>query len=224
MASKARLKFDQSLGDIEQLVDFYNALETLSEADGEPIPTGADVLFRSALVLLVSHWEVYVEDICSEALEHMVAHATSASDLPKEIKQHVATDLKKAPNEIEVWKIADDGWRDYLKSRLVPMQETRNRSFNTPKAQPTAEFFERGLGLADVTTAWNFGKLSPAEARKKLDLLIEARGQIAHRGQITPKIDKDKVIDYTKFIRDVASKTGGRINAHVKKITKKGLW
>ena len=86
MPSNARKKFDENMADVDHLIDLYGAMEALSEADGEPISEGIDVLFRSAVVLMVSHWEAYVEDICSEALTHLVDHLPSAESLPKELK------------------------------------------------------------------------------------------------------------------------------------------
>lgn len=224
MPSKSRVKFDENLGDIDHLLDFHDALETLSEADGEPVPPGADVLFRAAVVLLVSHWEAYVEDITGETLTHIVTCAKDASVLSNDIKRQVASELKKAPNDLELWKVADGGWRDYLKNRLVSMQEARNRSFNTPKSVPTAEFIEKAIGLKDVTKGWTFGGLTSVDVCKKLNSLIEVRGQIAHRGKISAKIDKKWVQEHVTFVRNVAGKTGGKINSHVKLVAGSGLW
>lgn len=224
MASEARIKLQKSLEDIAHLLDLYAAAELLYEGENDTVPPGMDVLFRSAVVLLVSHWEAYIEDICSEALEHIVTHALDAESLPLEIKQTVATEIKKAPNEIEVWKLADAGWRDYLKKRLEPLQESRNRSFNTPKAHSTVEFVAKTIGLKDISEAWKIEGLDTQAICQKLDKLIEVRGQIAHRGKVTSKIDKAWIEDHRQFLLQVVGKTGGRIKTHVKKITNKDLW
>src|SRR5437867_8740204 len=68
----------------------------LSKHDGEPLPEAHEVLFRSAVVLMVSHWEAYIEDICSEALDHLIQYTTDPAKLPKEIKKQVADEIKSS--------------------------------------------------------------------------------------------------------------------------------
>lgn len=173
---------------------------------------------------MVSHWEAYVEDICSEALDHLVQHASDATKLPKEIKKQVADEIKEEKNEIWMWQLADSGWRQYLKDRLPGLRLARERSFNTPKAQNTAEFVRRVLGIADIRTSWEFEGFTPEVASKKLDALVEVRGQIAHRGKVRLQLDEKWVKEHVAFLQKVVSKTGGQINAHAKKVTGKPLW
>ncbi len=224
MPSNAYKRFNQSITDIDHLIGLYEAMETLYEDDKEGIPEGYEVLFRSAVVLMVSHWEAYIEDICGEALEHLVKHVSEASKLPKVIKKQTAIELKESKNEIKVWDIADKGWKNYIKERLPALKEARNRSFNTPKAHNTADFLKNALGITDIRTAWTFDRFNPEDVSKKLDVLIELRGQIAHRGRIKQNIDKQLVEDHVQFLRKVVSKTGGRINSHLKNITGKSLF
>jgi hypothetical protein len=74
----------------------YRMAKMLWKDDPDNFPDGLDVLFRSAVVLMVSCWEAYIEDICSDALEHLVTHATDASALPKSVKQQIAIELKSS--------------------------------------------------------------------------------------------------------------------------------
>lgn len=224
MPSKAWEKFKENAEDLDQLMVLYDGMVTLYEDAGDPVPEGMEVLFRSAVVLMVSHWEAYIEDITSEALNHLVSKTKESTSLPKEIKKQVATELKAATNEIEVWKIADGGWRPYIKGRLKNFKEVRDRNFNTPKALKTQEFIKVAIGLENICSAWATDEVTEAEAKKKLDALIEVRGQIAHRGRLDEKLDKVWVVDHMGFLRKLASKTGGEINAHVRGITGSGLW
>jgi hypothetical protein len=224
MPSDAWKRFRENAGDIDSLIDFYNGLVSLSAADLKPIPAGADVLFRSAIVLMVSNWEAYIEDIVSEALYHIVNHLEDSSKLPKEIKKIIAGELKNDKNELAVWSLADNGWKHILKTRLKSLKESRDRSFNTPKAHQTEEFIKRSIGIDDIQKAWSFNSLKSADVSKKLDVLIEIRGQIAHRGPIRQKIDKEWVSSQMEFLRNLVSKTGGHINRHVKTVTGVPLW
>lgn len=226
MPSNARKRFDQNSEDIDNLIDLYRGVVDLWEGgdEPEPVPEGYEVLFRSAVVLLVSFWEAYIEDICSESLNHLVKHATDAEKLPKDIKKQVADELKAAKNQIEMWLLADNGWRHYLEKRLPTMREARERSFNTPKAQNTADFVRKVLGINDIRTSWSFDGITPDMASKQLDKLVEVRGQIAHRGRVEQRLDEKYIEEHVAFLRNIVSKTGGRINSHVKKVTGKPLW
>lgn len=224
MPSQARKKFDESATDIDHLIGMYEAMENLWEDDPTDLPEGTEVLFRSAAVLMVSHWEAYIEDICGEALEHLVKHAKNASALPKAIQQQVAAEIKASKNEVEAWKLADDGWKDFLRGRLSSMKEGRDRGFNSPKSKQTSEFIKNSVGIDDISNSWVVGTLESKECAEKLDALIVVRGEIAHRGRIKEKLDKAYIADHIAFLRSLVAKTGGRINARMKKITKKGLW
>ena len=76
MPSKARKRFDENAGDIDLLIDLYQGTVELYKDDKAVVEKVYEVLFRSAIVLMVSHWEAYIEDICSEALEHLMTHVT----------------------------------------------------------------------------------------------------------------------------------------------------
>jgi hypothetical protein len=219
-----KIGVDENKEDVDHFIDLYGAVEQLSEADGEPIPKGIDVLFRSAVVLMVSHWEAYVEDICSEALTHLVNHLPSAENLPKELKKKVAKELSESKNELAMWEIADEGWRALLLGRLSDYQAGRDRSFNTPKSQNTADFVRNVLGIKDIRSSWKYEALNKEPLEKKLDQLIAIRSQIAHRGKIEEQINREWVEEHIKFLQKVVSSTGGEINRHLKKLTGKPLW
>lgn len=221
MASNARNSFDENLVDIERLIDFHQVAEHLDKevSPDSPPPVGKDVVLRSAIVLLVTYWEAYLEDITTEAITLIVDKVSDPTKLPKDLKKSIIKELAKDPNELASWQLAGDGWRKLLQDRLPKLQEGRDRSFNTPKSHQTREFLSVALGIADVTKAWEFAERTPEENAAKLDALVETRGQIAHRGKLTKKITEESVTDATDFIKKLVSKTGGKISTEVKKIT-----
>ncbi|MBL9151969.1 MAG: hypothetical protein JNK37_05780 [Verrucomicrobiales bacterium] len=220
MPSNARKSFDENLVDIGRLIDFHQVAELLEkEADPNDSPVaGKDVVLRSAIVLLVTYWEAYLEDIASEAINLIVDKVIVPEKLPKDLKKAVLKDLENDTNELACWQLAGDGWKKLLHDRLPKLQEARNRSFNTPKSRQTREFISAALGIADVTKAWEFAGRTPEENAAKLDALVETRGRIAHRGKLTKKITEKGVSEATEFIKSLVSKTGGKINTEVKKI------
>ena len=221
MASKARAAFDDNAKDIERLVKLHE------DAGGTALGRryGLAVLNKSAIVLITAFWEAYCEDIAAEGLEHIVEHAKSAGALPDELKKIIAKKLAGESHELAVWKIADDGWRQYLKGHLEDLKKERDRRLNTPKTTQIDELFKTAVGIEKMSGHWYWpGKLKSDRARKKLDGYVSLRGEIAHRGRPDTSVTKKKVTDYFEFVKMLVAKTGGEVNKHVFKVTKKRLW
>ena len=102
MASNSWKKFDENFEDIERLVALgdtrsYIDKESGEDSDKDDLDKDIDVLYRAAVVLMVSHWEAYVEDICSEALSVLVENVNKSDNLPKEKKQVANLSLLTPP-------------------------------------------------------------------------------------------------------------------------------
>lgn len=226
--SKSRESFDQNFSDIDCLIDLH---ETLLEMEGEDddgeiwdFSSHKSVVIKSSIVLMVSHWEAYVEDICSEAIKHIVENAESSEPLPKELKKRISKEISKDNNELKMWDLSGDSWRSLLSSRLSDYQEQRNWKFNSPKSQQVVNFFCEYLGVKDISTKWKYKDYSPKDCKEKLDEIVEVRGAIAHRGLPPKDINFDLAKEYSDFLKSMISKTGGAVNAHVKRICETGLF
>lgn len=221
MPSKAWKSFRENTEDIERLLKLHEQQGGLQRGRR----FGLEVLNKSAIVLVTSFWEAYCEDVAAEGLSHIVENAPSAAALSAELKKLVAKELKSDAHELKIWDLAGDGWRDVLRSRLAVLQESRNRKLNTPKAQNIDDLFLSALGIKDISSAWHWPKKMTVErARQKLDRFVTLRGEIAHRGSASKSVTKAQVVDYYKFIKEIGSRTGGRVNTHVRAITGKSLW
>lgn len=221
MASKAREAFDNNANDIQRLLDLHEQVG--GDAPGRRY--GLEVLNKSAVVLITAFWEAYCEDIAAEGLEHLIKYAPSANVLPDELKKIIAKSLKSANHDLEVWKLADDGWREYLKKHLDELKSERDRRLNTPKTQQIDELFKNALGIENISSNWRWAKKMTAKrASGKLDKYVSLRGAIAHRGSHETSITKSNVTDYFQFIKSLVGETGGQVNSHVKAATGKSLW
>lgn len=241
MKSKSGKAFDQNMDDIYSLLDVYDAVEKLRKE--VPLPDDSDtdeerpeVVLRSAVVLLVTYWEAYIEDIATEALDLIVTHCRNPKDLPKELKKSLTRYISDSKNQLEMWNLAGDGWRQLAMVRLAELSVSRNRNFNTPKAVQTRDFLKDCLGIEDVTKGWTLKHkwnaaqqkvdpegvektITPAKSIETLNAIVEMRGEIAHRGRLKQKLDRKSMNSRVHFIRLLVSKTGGIINGHVKKAT-----
>lgn len=216
MPSKARVSLDENMKDVEGLLKLHEEKGGV----GPGRRYGLEVLNKSAIVLITSFWEAYCEDIAEEGLECIVTHAKTTDSLPKEIKKIIAKELKADANELAIWSISDDKWRAVLRGHLEALQEVRNRKLNTPKYKNIDDLFESAIGLANVSAKWVLSPKTKADqARAKLDKFVELRGEIAHRGKAKTSVKKATAVDYLNFIGQIAAKTGGAVNIHVKKIT-----
>lgn len=221
MGSKARKRFNDNAADIERLLELH--VESGGTSPGRR--RGLEVLNKSAIVLITSFCEAYCEDIAAEGLEHIVKHAASSDSLPKEIKQSIAKELKLDQNELSVWSLSGDGWKEVLKNRLERFQEQRNKRLNAPRTRNIDDFFFHALGLSSISSSWRWArKMTVTRAREKLDKYVSLRGEIAHRGAAAKSVTKVHVEDYFDFIKRLVTKTGGAVSSHAREVTGKSLW
>lgn len=220
MASKSRKAFDRNVKDVERLLEIH--ADVGGDAQGRRF--GLEVLNKSAVVLITAIWEAYCEDLAAEALDHLVANATSGASLPKELKKKLAAEIKADSNDLAMWDLADSGWKARAEARLATLMAERNRRLNTPKADQIKDLFAAAIGLSDVSSAWSWKKMSVAQARKKLDTFVELRGAIAHRGSAASSVKKAQVTNYLVHVKRLVGKTGGRVNTYVRTATGKALW
>jgi hypothetical protein len=215
MGSVARKKFDENCGDVRRLLEIHG--DIAGDAPGRKY--GVEVLNKSAVVLITAFWEGYCEDIAAEGLAHLVAECQDASSLPKELKKRVAAELSGNKDELAIWTLAGDGWRTALTDRLERLREERNRRLNTPKATQIDELFLSTVGIPSISKSWYWKGMSTDQAREKLDRYVTLRGSIAHRGAGAGSVRKTEVTDYFAHVRTLVSKTGGKVNGHVKVAT-----
>lgn len=225
--SKSRKKFEENFSDIDSLIDLHETLVHMEKDDELAISDFSDhkyAIVKSSIVLMISHWEAYVEDICSEAIECIVENIDASDELPKELKKKIALEIKEDKNELRVWDLAEGKWKKLLISRLEEYQTQRNWSFNSPKSNQVVEFFNRHLGIVDVSKNWKHNELTPKECKNKLNEIVEVRGAIAHRGHPPRKITIKLAKEYSSFLKAIIAKTGGAVNTHVKNICGFGLF
>jgi hypothetical protein len=145
------------------------------------------------------------------ALDHLVKYSTTASGLPSELQKLVAQELKTDQHDLAVWRLADNGWRTVLSSRLTKLQAERNRRLNTPKTSQINELFKSAVGVVNVAKAWYWPKMNADAAANKLDTFVTLRGEIAHRGSTAGSVTKQQVTDYYNHVKRLTTRTETRV-------------
>lgn len=221
MPSEARTAFDANLLDIGRLV----ALHENESGVKQGRRYGLEVLNKSAIVLICAYWEAYCEDLAAEALEHIVKYSKSGESLPKELRKSLLKHLNNDKDELALWRISGDGWRTEARARFQALKDARDRKLNTPKADQIDALFLEAIGLEKVSSSWRWSKkLTVVGARDKLDRFVTLRGSIAHRGKATGSVTKAQVIDFLELAKNLASKTGGKVNSFVHASVGRRLW
>lgn len=209
MTSQARDSFADHCGDIDRLFEIHT--EISGDAPGRRWQE-LESLHKAAMVLLTAFWEAFCEDLAAEGLAHLVVNAHEASALPTDLRRLVAKELMKDDHELAIWRVADDGWREVLTSRLERLQAERNRKLNTPKTAQIDELFDKAVGLANISKSWHWTKMTAQRAAEKLDDFIELRGEIAHRGAAAGSVTKDQVKHFYNHVQRLV----GATEAHVR--------
>jgi hypothetical protein len=207
MTSNAKASFVKNCEDIDELQQIF--ADVTAASPGRRRRLGA--VHRSAIVLLTAFWEAFCEDIAAEALQHLVAHAPDAQALPLELRKQVAREITDDKNNLAAWRLAGDGWRSVLVSRLERLQEARNRKLNTPKTRQINDLFREVLGIEKISECWHWTTMDEQRAAQKLDEYITIRHEVAHRGQSADRVWQYDVNEYYNHVWRLVERTAAEI-------------
>lgn len=211
MPSKAAETRVENFADVDRLLQ----LHTKEGGSAKGRRHGLEVLNKAAIVLITAFWEAYCEDLAAECLQHLLEHSASADKLPKLLRRQLAEEIKRDQHDLEVWKLAGDGWKTYLSQRMQRLTEQRNRRLNTPKADQLDELFEIALGIAKISNCWSWQGASTTRSKKNLNDFVELRGSIAHRGKFSKSVTRKQVTDYIDLVKRLADRTDETVNQYV---------
>jgi RiboL-PSP-HEPN len=183
-----------------------------------------EVLNKSAIVLLCAIWEAYCEDLADEALRHLLTHLRDPSALPESLRRRIAKELKEDKHELSPWRVAGDGWKGHLRTRLNTLRQTRNIEWNNPKAANVDKFFEDALGIVKISDAWHWWRVSAPMAKHRLDLIVTLRGDIAHRGRSLAYVEKFRVTRALNHVSNLVKVTDAKVTRELKSITGVEPW
>lgn len=88
--TKARITFDQSIKDAEELLAIYDSRPKTNPEDGE-------VLKRAGLVMALTAWETYVEDVVQEKVASRL-RIINGSQVAKFVQGKLTEELKRFHN------------------------------------------------------------------------------------------------------------------------------
>lgn len=163
------------------------------EVNNRPGPNTNHALLNGALVLLVSSWEVYCEEVCRQAARRIIEQNRLRFDhltdqLRRDLLGYAGREFtgKNDPLNEKVALLPDGGWKQLLSDRLdeyIP-------DFNTPKfrrqrGKDLDGLFRLVLGAKLSTALEDF--LAEPGLCNRLDEIVTLRGEIAHTGEAAPE-------------------------------------
>jgi hypothetical protein len=220
MASIAKTKFDQQKGDIDQLWEIHQ--EVAGQGAGRK--HGVDVLNRAAIVFITACWESYVEDVCLEAFDFLLANATDPVAFPNRVKTLASEEIRSDPDKTQIWNLAGSGWKQVLQSHREAAKKRWLDKLNTPKTEQVNELFRELLGLQNLSSSWSWQRMNSQQASEKLDEYIIVRGNIAHRTTHDENVYKSWGTDYLSHVERLVEKTDEHVRSHVYSLIQASPW
>jgi len=178
---------------------------------------GLDVLNKSGVLFVAAAWEAFVEDVATQAIDHILSEAKDYRSIPLPIRKAAAKELAEDKNDLKVWDLAGDGWKTVVGNYRDQIIREEVATFNTPKPHNVDSLFKKLLGIEKVSAYWFWQGMSETSACSKLKKFIETRGAIAHRGSLPQSITKSYVEGHQEFINRLAVRTSNIVRSEVKK-------
>lgn len=180
----ANLEF--SLGEVIVLLSAYDA--EVKDLQGRS-RTELAVFKRAGIILAVTAWESYIEDVLCAAFAGRLREATKPSDIEATFNMVANAWLdsqsrKPRPHDLARW--AGESWKTLIQEKF----DEETRTLNTPNSANIKKLSKRYLGL-DLTERWKWKGVSSAKACTRLDKLIQLRGRLVHRA--AEFFEKDQV-------------------------------
>lgn len=212
MQTSAYLTFQVALGDAKQLMEIYD--EELA-ASIPTVPERIEVLKRAALILGVTAWETYLEDLLNETFGPLLRTTESPTALPSAFDQ-VAKRWLKNPESLSATGLTSwtgDRWREHFQNFF----DGEIRAHNTPNSKNARKLFRTFLNI-DLATIWKWRGYNFEAACKRLDEMVTKRGAITHvarrRSSSLPTkhaLSRHQVNSYLQFLEEIAATTDGKV-------------
>ncbi|WP_299656990.1 HEPN domain-containing protein [uncultured Jannaschia sp.] len=195
-----------------EVVELADVFEAVNDRRG---PNTKHALLNGALVLLVSSWEIYCEEVCRQAAQKILERNHLRFDqitdqLRRDLLIYAGSEFKgnQDPLDEKVALLPDEGWKQLLSDRL----DEYIRDFNTPKfsrqrGKDLDGLFRLVLGARISAAIDNF--LAEPGLCNRLDAIVTLRGEIAHTGEAAPedRLTADTIRQHTASFVEAAAAT-----------------
>ncbi|MDE2773172.1 MAG: HEPN domain-containing protein [Gemmatimonadota bacterium] len=182
------------------------------EINARPGPNTKYSLLNGALVLLVSSWEVYCEDVCLQAAKEIQSRpslrfAQLDERLQKDLIQYAGKQYtgKQDPLSEKLAMLPDGRWRQLLLDRLNDyLPEFNTPKFSRNRGKDLNDLFRHILGIRSMSTALeDFVEENGLSGH--LDAVVTLRGEIAHTGDAESRLSPRILRQHTESFIEAAA-------------------
>ncbi len=210
-AARHMANFTSNMAEVDRLLAIHG--EIAGETPGRKRDVA--VLSKSAVVLLVASWEACMEDLAVAAFDILLNEAKDHAVFPGKVRAQASAALRSNKNDLNVWQLADDGWRKVIEDHKESVLERFVGKLNTPRPDQINSMFLSLVGLPSLSDSWQWRSMTPATASQKLNDLVTLRGDIAHRVSTPQAVHKAKVTSYTAFVTRLAVLSHNALRKHL---------
>jgi hypothetical protein len=207
--------YSQTYGSLTQ--DVQNLITLHPSTEGTPGRPAGDTgpLLRSAVVLLHTAWENYVERVAVEGLDFLLGQIGS-----DHTKLHPALEQKLAALK-NPWALAGTGWQ--AEARNAVGREVGR--LNTPNVENTEKLLDLAIGLPDALHGISWPKMAKAKVLANVDEFVhDIRGEIVHKGTTPGPLHKGGVKSWINFFDGLVSRLDQKIGTHLETETGSAPW
>lgn len=165
------------------LNNLHEAILLLGLSVDEEAEKTRNALFKSSVVVSVSYWEKYVEDLLVEGGGFIAEGLRNPVDLPENTRQEIAMSSVKEKREVNpclfsssIWKFSGEGWADQYKNYINQIVKSFNTADSTNVKKAICDVF----GVRNIFANWTSPDPSIPMNEVMLDKFIVRRHEIAH--------------------------------------------
>jgi hypothetical protein len=201
----------KNLEDISKLLEVHALVSSTVSGRANSL----QVLNRSAIVLMTSCWEAFIEDLATSSFDWLLAQCQEPKLFPAKVRARASTSLRVDKNELAVWELAGDGWRRILLQHRDESILAVVGSLNTPRFRQIDDLYESLIALKGISRSWRWPSMTADKSRAKLEKLITIRGNIAHRARHDTLLRRPELDGYLSFIFHLAVQSHNAVVNHL---------
>lgn len=192
------------------ITNLDNALQLVTIARGIADPNSQQLLYRSAVVLSVAHWQNFNEELLKKYSKLINDYSKSSNNLPDIVRQEIGSwiylnhGIDKDPLKSKklIWEFASGLWKRYYQ---VFAQE-KTGQLNTPNSKNLIAVYTSILGIKNINVHW-VNQITVYNPVQALDQILIRRHEIAHGRSFVANLAESDIIGYIDVLKEIARVT-----------------
>ena len=208
---------------LETLIEGLNLASIAEDLEKYNVPklvSKKRILYKAAIITICASWEAYLETVVDNSLNCLIDKATSHQQIPYSVLVRISNRLNKSPDERNIWKISDDGWKLEFRSNF----DILKNNFNTPRPKNVDDFILKTLGINKISSHWHWKGQTFEKSIKKLDDFMDLRGDLTHRFLSNQVVTLKTLKSYSNFFYRIATITANVLRKHIHSLVNEYPW